>query len=568
LHPNTKQSLIMKRIFTLLLALAPIAYSLSPIQACTNFLVGKNASVDGSTIISYAADSYTLYGFLHYVPAADHQPGDMRIVKDWDSGRNLGQIPEVAHTYNVVGNTNEHQLTIGETTWGGIDAMWDTVGIDYGSLIYISLERCKTAREAIQCMVSLVNEYGYASEGETFSIGDPNEIWIMEMIGKGKGQKGANWVAVRVPDSCICAHANQARVTTLPVKGAKTKGLITTSKDGNWMWDAKMIAFARENQLFNGKDVDFNYQAIFAPYDLTGLYVCEARVWSFFRHFSDDMDQYFDFASGKTFIQTKGQDCGTRTPLWIQPNHKVSVQEIKDCMRDQYEGTPLDITQGVDAGPWHSKLRYGSLGFKLDSVQYWYERPIATQQTGWSFVSQMRSAETAYAGGIFWFGVDDAATSVYVPMYSTITRVPECFREGNGDMLTFSWTSAWWVFNVVANWAYTKASAMRPEITTHQRMWEEKFNGQMKAIDETVAKMSADQRVKFLTNYSCAQAERVTKDWQELAIYLLVKYLDGQEKKVVNGQFERTPHGMPAYPNRPAFPDEYLRLIVPDIVHE
>lgn len=558
----------MNRLTLIFCLLAPFAYSLSPMSACTNFLVGKNASADGSTIISYAADSYTLYGFLHYAPAADHQPGEMRAVKDWDTGRDQGQIPQIAHTYNVVGNTNEHQLTIGETTWGGVSAMWDTVGIDYGSLMYIALERCKTAREAIQTMVALVNEYGYASEGETFSIGDPNEIWMMEMIGRGKNQKGANWVAVRVPDDCIAAHANQARVTTLPLKGAKTKKGITTSKDGNWMWNADIITFAREHQLFEGNDADFNYQAAFAPFDFSGLYVCEARVWSFFRHFSDDMDQYLDYASGKTFLETNGKDCGKRMPLWIQPNHKVSVQEIKDCMRDQYEGTPLDITQGPDAGPWNTKLRYGSLGFQLDSVQYWYERPTATQQTGWSFVSQMRGAESAHAGGIFWFGVDDAATNVYVPMFSSITRIPECFREGNGDMTVFSWTSAWWVFNVVANWAYTKASAMRPEITTHQRKWEDQFNSQIAMIDAKVADMTPEQRTQFLTNYSCLQAQNVTKDWQDLAIYLLVKYIDGQEKKVKNGQFELTPQGMTAYPNRPAYPENYLRTIAPHITHE
>lgn len=554
----------MKKILTLTLAIVLLA----PAWACTNFLVGKDASADGSTIISYAADSYALYGFLRYRAAADHPAGSMREVFDWDSNRPQGSIPEVAHTYTVVGNMNEHQLTIGETTWGGREELWDTIGIDYGSLIYIALERCKTAREAIDCMITLVEDYGYASEGETFSIGDPNEIWIMDLIGKGKGQKGANWVATRVPDDCICAHANQARITTLPVAAKKTtKGNRVYTKDGNWMWSKDLIKFAREKGYFEGKDEAFNYQAAYAPYDFTGLYICEARVWSFFRHFSDDMDQYFDFATGKTFLETNGKDAGTPMPLYIKPNRKVSAQDIKNCMRDHYDGTPLEITQGPASGPFHSKLRYGKLGFQLDSVQYWYERPTATQQTGWSFVAQMRGYDAAKAGGIFWFGVDDAATNVYVPMYCTINEAPDCFREGNGDFLTFSWSSAWWVFNVVANWAYTKYSSMRPEIVELQKRWEELFNNNVADVDRAVSTMSQDEARKYLTEYSCSYAQKVTEDWQNLAVYLMVRYLDGQEKKVKDGKFETDQYGG-AYPNRPACPEEYLRTIAPHVAHE
>ena len=329
-------------------------------MSCTNFLVGKDASVDGSTMVSYAADSYALYGFLHHSPAADYAEGAVREVKDWDTGKPLCVIPQMAHTYNVVGNMNEHQLTIGETTWGGREELETGEGIDYGSLIYIALERCKTAREAIKCMTDLVAEYGYASSGETFSIADPNEVWMMELIGKGKVEKGAVWVATRVPDDCIAAHANQARFTTINFKDKE-----------NWMWSKDVVKFARKQGYYMGKkDEDFNFQEAYAPYDFSGLYVCEARVWSFFRKFSGDMDKYFDFASGKTFVETGGKYAGERMPLYIKPNHKVSAQELKNCMRDQYEGTPLDITQGPDAGPWNSKLRYGSLGFKLDSVQY------------------------------------------------------------------------------------------------------------------------------------------------------------------------------------------------------
>jgi len=545
--------------------------------ACTNFLVGKEASTDGSTIISYAADSYGMFGFLHFSPATDYPEGAMREVKDWDTGRPQGFIPQVAHTYSVVGNMNEHQVTIGETTWGGREALWDTVGVDYGSLIYIALERSKTAREAIECMISLVNEYGYASEGESFSIGDPNEVWIMDLIGKGPGRKGANWVAVRIPDNAISGHANQARITTLPQTKAKlTKEQKRLEKklncvcNGDWMWDKDLISFARENGFFSGADKDFSYQAAYNPFDFSGLYVCEARVWSFFRHFSDEMDQYFDYATGATFRATGGKDAGEHMPLWIIPNRKVSVQDIKECMRDEYKGTPLDITQGTDAGPWNSKLRYGGLGFKCavngtDTLQYWYERPTATQQTAWSYVSQMR-ANNRY--GIFWFGVDDASCSCYTPMYCCINHVPECFAEGNGDSYTFSPTSAWWTFNIVANWAYTKYSRMYPHIRETQQAWDDKFNTQIAGVDEQAAALSDEEAREFLTNYSCSQAENLVADWQKLGIYLMTKFLDGQERKEENGQFKRNRHGNSVGPNRLPLPENFLKMVAPEITHE
>ena len=544
----------MKRIYLILaLCSAWVAG-----MACTNFVVGKDASVDGSTMVSYAADSYSLYGFLRHSPAADHPKGAVREVKDWDTGKPLCTIPQVAHTYNVVGNMNEHQLTIGETTWGGRPELEIGEGVDYGSLIYIALERCKTAREAIKCMTDLVAEYGYASSGETFSIADPNEVWLMELIGKGKVEKGAVWVATRIPDDCIAAHANQARFTTINFKDKE-----------NWMWSKDVVKFARKQGYYTGKkDEDFNFQEAYAPYDFSGLYVCEARVWSFFRKYSDDMDRYFDFASGKTFVETGGKYAGERMPLYIKPNHKVSAQALKDCMRDQYEGTPLDITQGPDAGPWNSKLRYGSLGFKLDSVQYWFERPIATQQTAWSFVAQMRGYEGANAGGIFWFGVDDAATSLYVPFYSTITTIPTCYAEGNGDLYNYSPTAAWWTYNIVANWAYTKYSAMVPDIQRVQSTWEDKFNAQVAVVDEMVAAMSASEKADWLTKYSNLQANESHQAWKELCIYLFTKYLDGQERKEKDGQFLRNPYGEPVGPNRVPYPAEFLQTIHEHVAHE
>lgn len=561
------------------LILAAIAAVILPMEviACTNFLVGKEASSDGSTIISYAADSYGMYGFLHYAPASDWPAGSMREVKDWDTGRPQGSIPQVAHTYTVVGNMNEHQVTIGETTWGGREALWDTVGVDYGSLIYIALERSKTAREAIEWFITLVNEYGYASEGESFSFGDPEEVWIMDLIGKGKGQKGAAWVAVRIPDNAIAGHANQARITTLPVsaKHKLTKEEKRLQKKlncvckGDWLWDKDVIAFARQKGYFNGADKDFSFQAAYNPFDFSGLYVCEARVWSFFNHFCSGMDKYFDYATGKTFRETGGKDAGEHMPLWIVPDRKVSVQDIKECMRDEYKGTPLDITQGTDAGPWNSKLRYGGLGFKLalegtDTLQYWYERPTATQQTAWSYVAQMRKDKK----GIFWFGVDDAACSCYTPMYSCINHVPECFAEGNGDSYNFSPTSAWWTFNIVANWAYTKYSRMYPHIRELQQAWDDKFNTQTAGVDAEIASMSEEDARAFLTSYSCSQAENLVADWQRLGIYLMTKFLDGQERKEENGQFKRNNYGNSCGPNRLPLPDHFLRMAAPEITHE
>ena len=556
----------MKKSVLIMALLLPMAAF-----ACTNFLVGKDASADGSTMISYAADSYGMYGYLHFVPAADHPKGAMREVKDWDTGRPQLSIPEVAHTYTVVGNMNENQVTIGETTWGGREELWDTVGVDYGSLIYIALERSKTAREAMEWFITLINEYGYASEGETFSFGDPKEVWMMDLIGKGPGKKGANWVAVRIPDNAICGHANQSRITKLPLsKKAKLNKKLNCMVHGDWMWDKDVIAFAREKGYFTGADKDFSFQAAYNPFDFSGLYVCEARVWSFFNHFSNDMEKYFDYATGKTFRDSNGKNEGEHMPLWIVPNRKVSAQDMKECMRDEYKGTPLDITKGTDAGPWESKLRFGGLGFKCavngaDTLQYWYERPTATQQTAWSFVAQMRPYSPY---GIFWFGVDDAACSCYTPMYSCLTRVPECFAEGNGDSYTFSPTSAWWAFNMVANWAYTKYSRMYPHVRENQQIWDDKFNTQIAGVDAQAAELKDEDARAFLTSYSCAQAENLVADWQRLYIYLITKFIDGQERKEENGQFKRNPYGQSCGPNRLPLPEPFLKMVAPEITHE
>lgn len=517
--------------------------------ACTNFLAGKGATTDGSTLISYAADSYSLYGALYYLPAASHDEGAMRDIYEWDTGKYLGQIPEAPHTYSVVGNMNEHQLTIGETTFGGRPELVDTTGlIDYGSLIYITLQRAATAREAIQVMTGLVEEYGYCSSGESFSIGDPNEVWVLEMIGKGPGNKGAVWVAQRIPDDCVSAHANQARITTINFKDKE-----------NCLYSDDVISFAREQKYFDGKDKDFSFSDTYNPLEYSSLRICESRVWSFFRQLDPAMDKYLSYIKGETT---------ERMPLYIKPLWKVSAQDFKEFMRDQYEDTELDITKGTAAGPWGSKLRYGPLGFEIDGKTYWHERPTATQQTGFSFVAQMRGYMPDHIGGIFWFGVDDAATNLYVPMYCTINRVPECYSIDNGSLLEYSSTSAFWTYNWVANFAYSKYSAMLPDIRKVQSQWEEYFNLLVPAMDRAVLELSpADAQIQ-LTNFSCEQAEASTAAWRKLGEYLLVKYLDGQEKAEKDGRFLQNEFHIPPTVLRPGYPEEYLRKIAPETAVE
>lgn len=542
----------MKRIF---LILSFVGYY-TALFACTNFMAGKLATTDGSILVSYAADSYALYGFLRYSPAADYEPGAMRPVNDWDTGKPLGQIPQVSHTYSVVGNMNEHQLVIGETTYGGREELYGESGIDYGSLIYIALERCKTAREAIQTMTQLVAEYGYASEGESFTIADTQELWILEMIGKGKEEKGAVWVAQRIPDDCVSGHANQARITQINFKDKKHK---------DFYWSKDVVEFARKKGYYEGKDCDFSFSDTYNPLDLSGLYICEARVWSFFRQVNSEMDKYYTYIIGEN---------KERMPLYVKPDRLLSAQDFKGFMRDHYDGTALDITQGTAAGPWHTKLRYGSLGFKLDSLQYWYQRPTATQQTGWSFVAQIRPWMQETVGGVFWFGVDDAATNLYVPMYCRMTAVPECMREGNGDLYTYSATSAFWAYNRVANFAYSKYSRMREDIRKVQSEWETRFAERLAEADQAALALNGNELLAALTDFSIRQAEESTAAWNRLFEYLLVKYLDGQERKETAepvdgiGQFKRNDYGEPEGPNRPPFPEDFLRVIAPETIHE
>lgn len=515
-------------------------------SACTSLLVGRNASADGSTMISYAADSHTLYGELYQRPAATYPKGTMLDISEWDTGAFLGQIPQVEHTYSVVGNMNEHQLSISESTWGGRENLVDTTGImDYGSLIYVTLQRAKTAREAIKTMTDLVKKYGYYSSGESFSIADPNEVWVMEMIGKGVGNKGAVWVAVRIPDDCISAHANQARIHTFPLDDKE-----------NCLYSPDVISFAREMGYFNGLNKDFSFANAYAVADFSALRGCEARVWSFFNKYKGGMDAYLPYINGES---------KTPMPLYIKPDRKLSVQNVKDAMRDHFEGTPFDMTTDVGAGPFKVPYRFRPMSFKVDSVEYVNERAIATQQTGFSFVAQMRNWLPDPVGGILWFGVDDANTCVYVPIYCGITEIPECFRVGNGDMLTFSWTSAFWIYNWVANMGYARYNQMIQDVRPVQQEIEQRFTTMQPAVDKTAAELFKTNPAtarEFLTEYSVSQAQQSTAHWKKLGEYLMVKYLDGNVKKEKDGKFLKNGHGQAVTPSFPGYSEEYYRSIV------
>lgn len=529
----------MKKIALLLLFIA----STYQAMACTNLLAGKLATVDGSTMITYAADSYNLFGSLYHYPAKTYPPGTKLDIYEWDTGKFLGQIDQVEQTYSVIGNMNEYQVSVAETTFGGRPELVDTTGIiDYGSLMYIALQRSKTAREAIRVMTSLVEEYGYYSSGESFSIADPNEVWIMEMIGKGPKNKGAVWVAQRIPDDCIAAHANQARITTF-----------SFDDKNNCLYSTDVISFAREKGYFKGRNKDFSFSDVYAPLDYGALRACEARVWSFFRKASTDMDKYISYVTGET---------SERMPLWVKPANKLSVQDMQSFMRDQYEGTPLDITQGFGAGFYGSKLRLSPLSFKVDSVEYYHERPIATQQTGFSFVAQMRSWLPSYIGGILWFGVDDAAFNIYTPMYCGINSVPECYSETNGSLLEYSPTSAFWIFNQVSNFAYGKYNLMIDDVRKTQQHWERNFHTLIPSIDKTALGLPEASARDFLTTFSHSQAENSTRAWKKLGEYLLVKHLDGVVKREENGKFMMNHKKIPPAVIRPGYPEEYLRQMV------
>ncbi len=534
----------------ILLCVAAVLTISNESDACTNILVTKGASTDGSNMVSYAADSHQLYGELYFAPAGVWNPGDMRQINEWDSGKYLGQIPQVARTYQRVGNMNEHQLIIAETTYGGRSELHDPNGImDYGSLIYVALERCRTAREAIATIVDLANTYGYYSSGESFSIADTEEVWVMDLIGKGPDNKGIVWVARRVPDGYICAHANQARISTFPLNDPE-----------NCIYAPDVITFARGKGWFSGKDEEFSFCDAYAPLDFSGMRGCEARAWAAFNILCDGK---FTFEDEQGNVVTKdaydyidyamGHDASKRFPLFVKPSRKISMKNVADVMRDHYEGTPMDMTTDIGAGGNALPYRWRPMGFEYEGKEYVNERAIATQQTGFWFVGQSRGWLPDEIGGVNWFGCDDAATSYLTPIYTCTNKVPECFRVGNGDMITYSPTSAFWMTNRVANACYKAYNIMFPTVDAEIDAWEnEMMEAVVKADEEALklynaaqakpakkirrndkARRTADPYAEvrsYLTAFSVDNAQKIFEKWVKLEELLLVKYIDGNVK--------------------------------------
>lgn len=533
----------MRKLFLSLLLCTGVINAL----ACTNFIVGKKASADGSVMCTYSADDYGMFlGLCHY-PAGKHAKGEMLQIYDWDTKEYHGQIPQAAETYNVIGNINEYQVTIGETTFGGREEMVDTTGIlDYGSLIYIALQRSKTAREAISVMTRLVETYGFCSEGETFTICDPNEAWIMEMMGKGPGSKGVVWVAVRIPDDAICAHANQSRIRTFDQKDKK-----------NVMFSKDCIKFARSKGWFTGKDKDFSFCDVYAAPTFSGRRACEARVWSFFNRFGD-MDKYLPYVEGKV------KDAEPM-PLWIVPNKKVSLQDLEVSMRDHYEGTPFDLGNDLGQGVWEMPYRPTPLSFKVDGKAYFNERPVSTQQTAFSYVSQMRSWLPRQIGGVLWFGNDDGNMVAYTPIYCGNTVQPECYNTPGADAVTFSDKNAFWVCNWVSNMVYPRYSQMFPSLKEVRDSLDNSYIANQGEIEKQALKLygeSEQKAVDYLTDYSNTQAQQMLARWKELAIYLIVKYNDMAVKPTKDGKFLRTKTGNGATVKRTGFPEKVARALV------
>ena len=578
----------MRRISTAILLALTAALCLigTDSRACTNVLVTKGASTDGSNLITYAADSHGLYGELYYAPAGVWKAGDMRKINEWDTGKYLGMIPQVARTYQRVGNMNEHQLIIAETTYGGRPELEDPNGVmDYGSLIYVALERAKTAREAIDVIVDLANTYGYYSSGESFSIADTEEVWVMDLIGKGPDNKGIVWVARRVPDGYICAHANQARISTFPL-----------NDPANCIYAPDVITFAREKGYFNGEDKDFSFCDAYAPLDFGAMRGCEARAWSAFNILCDgkftfmdengnevtkDAYDYIDYAMG--WDKTK------RFPLFVKPARKISMKDVADVMRDHYEGTPMDMTQDIGAGGNALPYRWRPMGFEYEGQKYVNERAIATQQTGFWFVGQSRGWLPDVIGGVIWFGCDDAATSYLTPIYTNTQAIPESFRVGNGNMITYSPTSAFWMTNRVANACYKAYNIMFPTVDAEIDAWENAMMEAVTAADNEALKLynaaqekprkqirrSSSKKVSdpyaevktYLTTFSVDNAQKIFDKWVKLEELLLVKFIDGNVKaQNEDGSFVTNEHTdcIPAKITQPGYTDKWKEATAKD----
>ena len=540
----------MNKIFASALMAVAMLGSVSEAEACTNFIVGKKASVDGSVMCSYSADDYGMFQNLCHFPAGKHAKGEMRKIYDWDTNKYHGEIPEAAETYNVIGNINEWQVTIGETTYGGREEMVDSTGImDYGSLIYVALQRSKSAREAIKVMTTLANTYGYNSEGETFTICDPKEAWIMEMMGKGAGSKGAVWVALRIPDDAICAHANQSRIGKFNMKDKK-----------NVMYAKDVVSFARSKGWFKGKDADFSWKMAYAKPDFSGRRFCDARAWAMLNHFYD-MSPYLDWALGKN---PDAQDM----PLWVVPNKKVSVQDVENVMRDHYEGTPLSVADGSDIGGgiWEMPYRPTPLMYMVDGKQYFNERPVSTQQSGFVFVSQMRSWLPREIGGVFWFANDDANMAAFTPVYCSMTERPECYNTPGVDALHFSKKNAYWVCNMTSNMVYPRYSLMFPTLKEVRDSLTNSYFAAQAGVEKKAQELYAQNpqaAVKYLNDYSVEKAQQMLARWNQLFEFMVVKYNDMIIKPTdKNGTFKKTPYGLGATPVRPGYPEKFAKQLV------
>ena len=535
-------------------------------HACTNFLLTRGSTSDGSTMITYAADSHTRYGQLRFHPGGTHQPGEMLSLYNYGSLKHQIDIPQAARTYRVVGFINEHQFAMGETTWGGIAPLskGNLEGIDYGNLIYLALQRARNCREAIRVMADLVATYGYADGGETFSLADPNEVWLFDITSKGQGEKGAVWVARRVPEGYVSAHANQARITTFPQeparwRKARGKGLhpaisslhldYINEPEVECVYSHDVVSFARKNGWFSGKDADFSYADTYNPLTFSGLRACEARVYAFFNRIAQGMQRYEAYAMGNPKAE--------RLPLWIKPDQKLSTHDVMELMRDHFEGTPMDMTQDVGAGPFHCPYRWRPMDFKVDGKEYIHERAISTQQTGFSFVAQCRKGFADHLGGIIWFGVDDTYSTCYCPMFCAIDSIPLCFREGNGSMSQYSPTSAFWLFNRVSNFCYLRYDSMIVDVRNMQKECEDYFISSVEKLKSTTTPAQ-------LTGLSHHLAEIMMEAWNRLDQLLLTKYIDGNIKYVKDGQIETTPTGVVRFPQQPPYPDWFYRAIVND----
>jgi len=558
-HRN-KQRTDMKTAKTLLILALLSAFPAA--QACTNFLITKGASVDGSTFISYCADSHIRYGELYFTPAADWPAGSMRVCYDRGTNAPRGSVPQPPHTYQVVGYINENQVALGETTFGGREELIDPNGIvDYGSLMFIALERSTSAREAIKIMADLVEEYGYGSDGESFSISDANEVWYMEMMPMGE-VKGAVWVAIRIPDGYVSGHANAARITTFPLRNGKTS---ITDKDWKKLYNKEVeviykhdiIDFARSRGYFSGKDKDFDFSAAYAPVDFSAARVCDFRVWTMFNKVCNGMDEYWDYVTGK--------DLTHRMPLYVKPDRKVSLNDMMSFQRDHFQGTPYDKTQDVGAGPFGSPFRFNPLYWNYEDKPYLNERSIEVVQTGFSFIAQSRSWLPNPIGGIIWFGVDDTNSTVYTPFYCSINEVPIEYRVGNGDMLTYSDNAAFWVFNRLAHFKYLFYNRVIGDIQAVQSELESGYQEQVNYADSQALSLYAQDPLKaiaYLTDFSNQAGHNTVTTWKELDNYLLVKYLDSNVKQEENGQFKRNGYGYPARPQQPGYPDSWKKAVI------